>query len=56
MKVEQHCLEPYRVTWAAYHDGNLVEPLVKASIASADDIFSSLKPFLMDIAEEKYFD
>jgi len=41
MEVEQNFLEPYGVTWAAYHGGHLVRPSVKALMTNADDIFSS---------------
>jgi len=53
MEVEQNFLEPYGVTRAAYHGGDLVGPSVKALMANADDIFSSLEVFLLDVANEK---
>jgi len=55
MEVEQNFLEPYGVTRAAYHGGHLVRPSVKAFMENADDIFSSLEVFVMDVAEEKTF-
>jgi len=57
MEVEQNFLEPNGVTQAAYDVGNLVGPSVKALMENANDIFTSLKVFLMDDAEEKkHFD
>jgi len=53
MEVEHHFLEPYGVTRAAYHGGDLVGPSVKALMANADDIFSSLEVYLLDVANEK---
>jgi len=53
MEIELHFLEPYGVTRAAYHGGDLVGPSVKLLMANADNIFSSLEVFLMDVAEEK---
>jgi len=48
MEVEQHFLEPYGITQAAYHDGgDLVGPSVKALMANTDDIFSSLEGFFV---------
>jgi len=52
MEIEQNFLEPYGVTRAAYHGGNLVGPSVKSLMSNADDIFSSLEVFLTDVAEE----
>ena len=53
MEVEHHFLEPYSVTRAAYHGGDLVGPSMKALMANADDIFSSLEVYLLDVANEK---
>jgi len=39
MEVEQNFLEPYDITWVAYHGGDLVGPSVKALMANANDIF-----------------
>jgi len=52
MEIEQNFLEPYGVTRAAYHGGDLVGPSVKSLMANADDIFSTLEAFLLDVAEE----
>jgi len=52
MEIEQNFLEPFGVTRVAYHGGDLVGPSVKSLMANADDIFSTLEAFLLDVAEE----